>query len=227
MLVFDSSSHTYRHPQTKKEYVSVTTLLSKYKKPFNAVAISERIAKRDGIAPEEVRAKWTEINEESKKYGTLIHSIIEQYNIDKIVPEDCVDLIKEYNSLGIITDNDHLLIEEQVYSHSDYLAGTADIIRLEEKGGYSIFDIKTNKKFNLYNQYSENMLYPVDHLSVCELNTYSLQLSFYAYMYEIMSGRKLNQLGVFYYNKNNNTFKHIPIPYMKTDVLNILRHYNS
>jgi len=52
MLVFDSIKHTYCNAETGAEYISATTLLGKYKKPFNVINVSERIAKRYGFSPE-------------------------------------------------------------------------------------------------------------------------------------------------------------------------------
>jgi hypothetical protein len=127
--------------------------------------------------------------------------------------------------LRVIADDDTLLVEEKLYNHSYKLAGTADIIRLEDKGGFSVFDLKTNKKFNLYNQYSEYLLSPLSHLSACEYITYTLQLSLYAFMYQSMTGRNVNQLGIIYYNKEEKDFLYYPAPYMKADVQNLLDYY--
>lgn len=227
MLVFDSKTHKYRHPDTNAEYISVTTLLGRYKKPFDVITASERVAKREGKTPEEVREQWKTINNNSKTYGSKIHSVIEEYNLSKNIVSGYESLIESYKKLNVIADDDKLLVEEQVYSHSYQLAGTVDIIRIEEKGGFSIFDIKTNKKFNFYSQYGEPLLYPVEHLSACEYSTYSLQLSLYALMYENLTGKRLNQLGIFYYDKDNNKFEYYPTNYMKSDVIKILNHYRE
>jgi len=34
-IKFDEKSHTYTHTETKEKFISVTTLLGKYKKPFD------------------------------------------------------------------------------------------------------------------------------------------------------------------------------------------------
>jgi hypothetical protein len=227
MLSFNPAKHAYTNQLTGEDYISVTTLLSKFKKQFDSHSISERIAKRDGGTPEEIRAKWAQQNEESKKYGSLIHSIIEKYNKTQTITEGYESLIEAYKNFGLIQKTDQILSEEQLYSHTHKLAGTADIIRLEEKGGFSIFDIKTNKRFNFYSQYNEKLLYPVEHLSACEYTSYSLQLSLYGYMFEGISGRKLNQLGIIYYDRNVNKFTFYPVIYMKTDILRLLEYYRT
>lgn len=225
MLKFDPISHSYINPYTEEQYVSTTQLISKFKKPFDVEKVSKRVAAKEGVTQEEIKERWKKINNDSKVYGSKIHEILENYNSAKIIAEGYEDLINAYKELGVITDDDTLLVEEKLHNHNYKLAGTADIIRLEDRGGFSIFDLKTNKKFNLYNQYSEYLLAPLSHLSACEYTTYSLQLSLYAYMYQSMTGRNVNQLGIVYYNKEDNEFVYYPAPYMKSDVVVMLDYY--
>ena len=225
MLKFDPVSHSYLNPYTEETYISTTQLISKFKKPFDVEKVSKRVADKEGVSQEEIKERWKKINNDSKTYGSLIHEVLENYNCAKIIKEGYEDLIKAYKELGIVKDDDTLLVEEKLFNHLYKLAGTADIIRLEDKGGFSIFDLKTNKKFNLFNPYSEYLLSPLTHLSACEYTTYALQLSLYAFMYQGMTGRNVNQLGVIYYNKEDNSFLYYPTPYMKNDVVVMLDYY--
>lgn len=228
MLIFDPVRHTYKNEFTGDIYTSVTTLLSKFKKPFDSKTAAERVAKREGCTVEEILDKWKKLNVDSQVYGTNIHQAIEDFNNTGKIDEDYADILNSYVELGVIDrQKDNLLCEERVYSHIDKLAGTADIIRLEDKGAFSIFDIKTNKKFNLYSQYNERLLYPLNHLCVSEFTTYSLQLSLYAYMYQNLTGRNVNQLGIFYYNREEKKFIYYPVVYMKGDVVNLLKFYGE
>lgn len=225
MLKFDPVSHTYVNPHTEEQYISCTQLISKFKKPFDVEKISKRVAAKEGVSQEEIKERWKKINSASKTYGSKIHSVLEDYNSAKIVTDGYEDLICAYRKLNIIAEDDALLVEEKLHDHLYKLAGTADIIRLEDKGGFSVFDLKTNKKFNLFNQYSEYLLHPLAHLTACEYTTYALQLSLYAFMYQGMTGRNVNQLGVIYYNKEDNDFVHYPTPYLKADVTVMLDYY--
>jgi len=225
MLKFDPVSHSYLNPHTEETYISTTQLLSKFKKPFDVEKISKRVAEKEGVSQEEIKERWKKINTNSKNYGSLIHGVLENYNSAKIVTEGYEDFIDSYKKLGVIKDEDTLLVEEKLYNHFYKLAGTADVIRLEDKGGFSVFDLKTNKKFNLYNPFSEYLLSPLSHLSSCEYTTYALQLSLYAFMYQTMTGRNVNQLGIIYYNKEDNEFFYYPVPYLKSDVLVMLDYY--
>lgn len=228
MLVFDAISHTYKNEFTNEAYSSVSALLNKVKKPFDADTIAARVAKKRNCTVEEVKAEWKQANDFSKDYGTEIHTAIEQYNKTGSYNMQYVDVVQAYIDLDIIdVKRDNLLVEQQVYSHEYKLAGTSDTIRIEDKGGFSVFDIKTNKKFNLYSQYNDYLLAPVDHLPACEYSTYGLQLSLYAYMYQSMTGRKVNQLGIFYYDRNAVKFTYYPINYMKHEAIAILNHFRK
>jgi len=227
MLVFDPVKHSYKNQYTGDIYTSVTTLLGKFKKPFDSKTVAERVAKRDGSTTEEILAKWKQLNDDSKVYGTKIHNIIENYIKTGEVDPDYTDLLKSYAALDVLTDDDEILSEERVYSHEHKLAGTADIIRLEDKGCFSIFDIKTNKKFNFFNQYNERLLAPLNHLTACEYTSYSLQLSLYAFMYQNITGRHVNQLGIFYYDREAVKFNYYPVVYMKYDVIKLLESYGE
>jgi len=225
MLIFDPKTHAYTNPFTNEAYISTTQLISKFKKPFDVDAVSKRIADREGVTQDEIKERWKKLNTDSKIYGSKIHSVIEEYNKDKTIEDGYEDLIEAYKDLNVVKQDDELLVEEKLYNHMYKLAGTADVIRLEESGGFSVFDLKTNKKFNLFNQYSEYLLGPLSHLSSCEYTTYALQLSLYAYMYQGITGRNVNQLGVMYYNKESKDFIYYPTPYLKSDVQNMLDFY--
>lgn len=228
MLYFDAIRHAYKNQSTGDEYISVSQLLSKYKKPFDSVKAAERVAKREGKNVDEVLLEWKRLNVESQEYGTAIHKVIEDFHKNGTVESGYESLIESYKSLSIIDiEEDVLLNEERLWLHEYKLAGTSDIIRTEDKGGFSVFDIKTNKKFNFFSQYNEKLLYPLNHLTACEFTTYSLQISLYAYMYQNLTGRHVNQLGVFYYDRNQNKFQYYPVIYMKADVKRLLEHYEQ
>jgi len=227
MLIFDPVRHQYKNEHTGEPYISVSQLLGNYKKPFNSKVVAERVAAKEGTTTEAVLEKWKKINVDSQVYGTAVHKAIEDYHTLGTIDKEYEDIILSYIELNILSKNDELLSEHRLYSHTNKLAGTADIIRLEKKGGFSIFDIKTNKKFNLFSQYNDQLLYPLDHLPSCEFTTYSLQLSLYAYMYQEITGRLVNQLGIFHYDREQSKFIYYPIMYMKNDVIQILKHYGE
>ena len=227
MLVFDPVAHAYKNEFTNESYDSVTRVIHHYKKKFDGDAIAAKIAKREGVSKEDILNRWKKDNDKSKDYGTELHAVLEKYlKTGTFAPEYTV-FIQAFLDLDIVSKKDDLLVEHQVYSHEYAIAGTSDLIRLEDKGGFSVFDLKTNKRFNLVNQYNEYLLHPLEHLTASEYNIYSLQLSTYAYMYQIITGRKVNNIGVFYYDRNNEKFHYFPMSYKKHEVKVMLNHYKS
>jgi hypothetical protein len=225
MLVFDPIAHSYKNEFTGELYTSATTLIHKFKKPFDSAAVASRIAKREGSTAEEVQAKWKKENDKSKDYGTELHSVIETYLKTGVVKPEYATFIQSYVDLNVVSRKDELLVEHQLYSHEYKIAGTADLIRVEKNGGFSVFDLKTNKKFNLFNQYNEYLLHPLDHLTASEYSIYSLQLSLYAFMYQNITGRKVNNIGVTYYDRNTENFIYYPMTYKKYDVKTMLEYF--
>jgi hypothetical protein len=227
MLVFDPVSHSYKNKFTGEFYTSVTRMIHSFKKPFDSDTMASRVAQREGVSKEDILARWKKDNDKSKDYGTELHAVIEKYLKTGTFNPEYTNFIQAFIDLDIVSKKDDLLVEHQVYSHEYALAGTSDLIRLESKGGFSVFDLKTNKKFNLVNQYNEYLLHPLDHLSASEYNIYSLQLSTYAYMYQCITGRRVNNIGVFYYDRNTEKFQYYPMTYKKYDVKTMLDYFKT
>jgi len=224
MLKFDKVKHCYRNIHTNEEYTSATTLIGKFKKKFDVEFFAKKTADKEGITVEEVKAKWKKINSDSKVRGSSIHSAIDEYNKTGEKPQEFKDILDSLESLKLY-DRSIAKCEELVYNHNYRLAGTADCI--EDLGStFNVYDYKTNKKFNLYSQYNSFFLDPISHLSDCEYNAYSLQLSLYAYMYQSMTGKRVGKLGIAYLDSENK-FNVYYSPYLLTDVQKILNHVKN
>ncbi|MFK5283895.1 hypothetical protein ACI3PL_30390, partial [Lacticaseibacillus paracasei] len=59
-------------------------------------------------------------------------------------------------------------------------------------------------------------------LQNCQWSIYSIQLSVYALMYEMETGRKCRHIWIGYWNKEIETFTKIPIMYLKKEALQVL-----
>ena len=92
----------------------------------------------------------------------------------------------------------------------------ADIILDIGKDFFAVLDFKTNKNFRFYSAFNEYFYEPLDHLSVCEFNSYGMQLSLYSYMYSKLTGRKCVKQTVLYVV--NGKFVPINLNYMKAEV---------
>lgn len=222
MLSFDRASHSYRNIHTNEEYTSATTLINKFKKKFDADYYAKKTADKEGVTPEEIKARWKKMNDESKVRGSNIHEAIDVFNKTGEKNEEYKDLIDAIDALSLY-DKTKIKCEELVYNHEFRLAGTADII--EDLGSvFNIYDFKTNKKFNLYSPYGSTLLTPLSHHSESEYSIYALQLSLYAFMYKSMTGKRVGKLAIVYLAPDNKP-EVFTAPYLYTDIKKMLEHH--
>ncbi len=220
-IKFDEASHTYTHVDTGAPFISVTTLLGKYKQPFDRYGHSKRVAKREGVSQELVLEMWEEEKNRACTRGTDIHKILEDYISCGDVKDNYGWLCKSYDTAAerSIDSFKNVLCENLLYDEEHLVAGMADLI-YEHKNEFTVGDFKTNKKFKFSSPYSERLKDPISHLHNCEFNVYGLQLSFYAYLYERMSGKRCRKCVVFYLQDDR--FLSYHVNYMKAEVEAIL-----
>ena len=223
---FDEASHRY-YDDEHGEFISVTTVLGKYKKPFNSALHAQRVADREGVSKEMVLETWEQEKNKACAKGTQIHKILEDYITVGDMQDDYGWLYKSYDkSVERTIDRFKKIYCERLLHNTEYMvAGTADLIYEHSNGEFSVGDFKTNKKFRFSSQYGEWLLNPVEHLQNCEFNVYALQLSMYAYLYELSTGRKCRKLAIFYLQGDRFVTYHCN--YLKNDVKNILKHLTS
>lgn len=227
MIYFNEDKHTYTNTETDEKYISVTTLLGKYKTLFDKDKHSRRVAQREGIPQDMVLEMWRSENKKSTDRGTKIHKVMEKYITDGERGEGVLELLySSYNdTISSSVDRfSNVYSEILLYNNSFKIAGTADLIY--DHGEYfTIGDFKTNKRFNYSSNYNEHFKDPINHLQYCEHNNYALQMSMYAYMYEQMSNKKCKKIFVLYLEND----KWVPIycNYLKSDIKNILSHYKQ
>ena len=220
MIVFEPKEHRYFHQNTKDEYRSVSSVISYFKPHFDSEKWSKIVADREGVKQEAIIKKWDSIRDEANEKGKRINKLIELFltegKIEKtLFFENFINLFENQER----EENSIIHSEKLLYTHDYKIAGTSDII--EDCGRYfNVYDLKTNKKFSYNNKYNERMLSPLEHLSVCEYTSYSIQLSLYAYMYHKMTGKYVGKLKVFYNSGDN--WVTIPIIYMKDTIEKLL-----
>jgi len=221
---FDEESHTYTH-KTLDKLISVTTLLGKYKKPFDSNYHAERVAKREGVSKDIVLEMWEAEKNKACDKGTKIHKLLEDYISYGDIKNDYGWLYKSYDkSVEYYIDRfSKVYCEKLLYNEEYKVAGTADLIYEHSKDEFTLGDFKTNKKFRFSSPFGERLLEPVDHLHNCENNIYALQLSIYAYFYEQLTGKRCRKLVIFYLSGDR--FKAYHCNYLKSDVEKVLENY--
>ena len=226
MIYFNEGTHTYVNTENGRELISVTTLLGKYKPKFDKKENATRVAKREGLDVDFVLDLWEKEKNKACDYGTAIHKVMEDFLVENKQEAEYESLYKSYKSLAsyIFKGYNKFKAEERMNSIEDNIAGTADLVYEKEKS-FMLGDFKTNKRFNFHSSFNEYMIGPLSHLTVCEFNTYALQLSMYAYMYEKMTNKKCDGLVIFY--KTDDIWKSINVNYMKSDIIALIADYNN
>ena len=104
------------------------------------------------------------------------------------------------------------------------VTGMIDQLFLNEKSGnIEIWDWKTNKAMKKHNKWQQ-FKKPISNLDVCELNTYSLQLSFYRLIVERNTNLNLGDSYIVWFNENNETYKVIKCYDFRDDILKIMNN---
>lgn len=234
MVVLDPITHTYLDADNI-QYQSVTRYINNFVPQFDFENKSKQYASKYGMDVEDVRASWKQKNKQSTDFGTLVHEQIEYRLLNKTTLEDakldkCVKYIAEEVENNF-PEGDYLL--EHTLWNKDYkIAGTADLI-VDNKKEFSVVDFKTNKQIKYTNDFEEkNLLKPIDHLPNGEYFKYSLQLSFYAYLYKLHTNKIPNRLCFYWLKRKNNNYDDLSnskwirynVPYLEEEIKSILNY---
>jgi ATP-dependent exoDNAse (exonuclease V) beta subunit len=217
-VILDHETHVYTNTDNNERYTSVTTFISQYKKPFDKDFWSKKVAQREGVDQQTVLDNWSSITKQAQNRGTKVHLIMEQFVKDRVVEPGYEELVDSFvaKTSAIIKPNSKIESEILLYNHEHKLAGMSDLI-VENDSIFHVLDFKTNKKFNFSSKYNEYFFEPVEYLQQCEFNSYTLQLSLYAYMYELMTGKRCGSLKIFYLRETNSKYwQEINCSYMKS-----------
>lgn len=230
--------HVYIHKVTEEKFKSVTTVLSMLEPPFNSEEVALAIANQDpskkkehyqNMSQQEILTEWKRINDEANEYGTKVHEILERYLLANRIyfPKDDYEreIITKFQKIDKMYGK--LYPETILFSEKHKLAGSCDLIE-EYDTYFNVWDNKTNKELNYISKYNHWLNKPVSHLSDCQYNIYSLQMSIYAYMYQMETKKKVGRLGLYYLNPEKNyEFELIPVPYLGLEAKAVLDYWRE
>jgi hypothetical protein len=245
VIYLEPIQHKYHHRETGKTYKSVTTTLTSIEPHFDSESVSAAIANQAdnakqeryiGLTQQEILDFWQQLNDDANIYGSKVHDIVERYLLANkwYFTDDTEDglfeqkVIEGYNALNI--DEGIAMWPERILFAEQYeLAGMSDLIIDHENNFFSVIDWKTNRDFGYWNYFGYQTLHPpFDHYQSCQYSVYSLQLSVYARMYELETGRKCRDIMIGYWDKEKMNFTKIPVMYLKHDAQKLIEmhHYN-
>lgn len=200
-IVFNAADHSYKSIEVDDiKWISVTSLVSNFKKPFDAKAVAAKVtnSKRSkwyGIAPEKILEIWDNEANRATTLGTYYHNqreydlcslaSLEREGITiPIIPP--VAEIEGLKQAPVQRLDPGVYPEHMVFLKSAGICGQADRVEVVQDV-IDIYDYKTNKEiktqsFTNWEGVSEKMLHPIDHLDDCNFIHYAIQLSIYLYI---------------------------------------------
>ncbi len=200
-ITFKEEGHTYEsNDQDQINWISVTSVISKFKEPFDQKAIAKKSSKNKrskwyGMTESEILNAWEGESQRAIKLGNWYHNqreadILELDTIEREgIEVPIIRPLNEEDGIKLAPEQklyDGLYPEHLVYLKSAKICGQADVVEIINNT-INITDYKTNKEikekgFTNWEGISKKLYNPVSHLDDCHLNHYSLQLSIYAYI---------------------------------------------
>ncbi len=200
-ITFKEEGHIYEsNDQDNIDWISVTSLVSKFKEPFDGKAIAKKSSKNKkskwyGMTPKEILDAWEGEKDRAIKLGNWYHNQREADMLDfKTIQREGLEIpiikpIVKENGVKIAPEQklkDGVYPEHLVYLKSAKLCGQADLVEIVN-GTINITDYKTNKEikekgYTNWEGITKKLYNPVSHLDDCHISHYNLQLSIYAYI---------------------------------------------
>jgi ATP-dependent exoDNAse (exonuclease V) beta subunit len=200
-IIFNAEDHSYKSLDSSEEikWISVTSLVSQFKEPFDSEKVAARVSKSKkskwyGLEPKKILELWKAESDRAITLGTFYHnqreddlcslSSIEREGLPIPVYKPIVEGSKKKAPEQKLTDG--IYPEHMVYLKSAGICGQSDLVEVVNNKVY-IIDYKTNKEivresFKDWEGKSKKLLTPLDNLDDCNFHHYALQLSIYMYI---------------------------------------------
>lgn len=241
-IKFQENGHVY-YVKREKGFKSVTTLVHNSFEKFNADKIIDNMMKSPnwenskyyGKTKPEIKKIWKENGQEAAKMGTAMHAMFE-YFYNKTKPE----IIESYQGtkehayfMNFIQDHPHLTpyrTEWNVYDETYKIAGSIDMIYINDDGTLSIYDWKRCKNIEKFNNFGKKCLVKgMHHIHDTNYWHYTLQLNIYKYILETKYGFKVKDLHLVVIHPDNtcNNYEKINCPFIQDDVRCLLETHKA
>jgi ATP-dependent exoDNAse (exonuclease V) beta subunit len=208
-------------------YTSVTTWLKRFFRPFNADFIIDKMMQSSKwpqnkyypMTKQEIKDLWRQSGNEAAKLGTEMHKSIEDYY-------NGTEITSESFEMKCFRDfvQDHPLTpyrtEWLVYDTELKLAGSIDMIFINEDGTLSIYDWKRCKSIELESEYRKFALPPIQTVPDTNYWHYAIQLNTYKMILERNYGFKVKELVLICIHPElNTTYVKLSVPFMDMEPL--------
>ncbi len=202
MVKFEPENHIYTSvlEEDNIEWTSVTSILKKFKEPFDSERIASKSANNKkgkwyGLTSKEIQDIWKREADRACSLGNFYHDqreadILECETMDRYgITLPVISPMEDENSVKVAPNQkliEGIYPEHLCYLRSAGICGQSDLVEIVN-GYVHITDYKTNKEikkqsFINWEGVSKKMLKPLSHLDDCNYNHYNLQLSIYMYI---------------------------------------------
>ncbi len=219
----DEATHIYSH-NDGYNLVSASNLISNFKQPFDPEGfILHAKAKKLGIPKEELKAQWEKGKNDASDRGNSFHRQAEHFiDTGEILNEEYKDVIEQ---LAQRKFNGKLYSETMICSEDFGIAGTIDLIEDLGDNCVNLLDYKTNKALHFKSKYGKWMKPPISHLSDCNFNHYSLQLSMYEFLLEQKGFWVKNRI-ILYINPETRKIEEYETKSLRKEIIYIINSFN-
>ncbi|MDY5930172.1 MAG: AAA family ATPase [Candidatus Onthovivens sp.] len=236
---FFEGSHTY-YLNGKKVGISTTGLIHQYSQEFDKWTMSANVASKRGVSQLDVLEEWRIENLHSTIKGSMIHEfaqslwegkdyifkyeyIPKEINLRRLQEEllvmsgQAINFYKDYKDL-------YDLIGCEIYlgvPDFDECGATDMLLKNKFTDELLVIDFKSNKKIDYESFGHKKMKVPLQKYEDCNYIHYSLQLNAYAYKIEYMTGIKVKDKLLIYFDCNKDNYEVIEPLEMRKEVIEI------
>jgi len=258
LILFEEKTHTYyvdweQTANFSKTNYSVSALSKQFFSKFDAVNISKYIKKDDPDTPyfgktaEEIREMWQTTGKKAAEYGTLCHSILEDYYntgiIDTISHADKKEVFQfiDWNKTMMAKGFDPYRVEWRLCSSEKYkIVGTLDLICVdpsrttEDVLAFVLYDHKFSKGINMTGYKGKRGFGPCAELEDCNFSHYTIAMNMYRYLLENFysdfqyNGKTYSKckifsmhLSVFHDSHVDNMCKEYEVPFIESIIVSL------
>lgn len=173
-------SGDFRKTSEAEQWQGITSIIGRYKNPFDRDGISKGVAYRDGRTQEDVLAEWEEKRTTAVDYGNGVHDALENLIEDGEFDENystelnnVISLLDEFNLTPVCA-------EYVIYDEELKRASPIDLVCINDNDEIVSIDYKTPAKGIEFEGFkNQTMLAPMDKYQDSNYYHYSLQCNIY------------------------------------------------
>ena len=236
---FVDETHTYYY-KGEKVSISTTGLIHQYSNEFDKWEMSANVARKKGVSQLEVLEEWRIENLHSTIKGSMIHEfaqslwegkdyifkyddIPDKINIRRLQEEllvmsnQAVNFYKDYKDL-------YDLVGCEIYlgvPDFDECGATDMLLKNKFTEELLVIDFKSNKRIDYESFGHKKMKVPLQKYEDCNYIHYSIQLNAYSYKIEYMTGIKVKEKLLIYFDCTKDNYEVIEPLEMRKEVIEI------